>query len=528
METDQVEVRARSRIGAVLRGKYRLDSVLGTGGMAVVYRATHRNQAEFAVKMLHPELSLNDNIRSRFLREGYAANSVKHSGVVLVVDDDVAEDGAAFLVMELLNGVTADDAWTALGGRLPLDASCALAIELLDVLAAAHEKGILHRDIKPANIFLTREGVLKVLDFGIARVRDSMAGNSQATGTGMLLGTPAFMAPEQVIGKPSDIDSRVDLWATGATIFNLVSGQMVHEAETGPMLMVKLATQPPRALQDVLPDAPRVIAAAVDRALAFDKNLRWQTAAEMQAALREACAATFGDFNARAILARLVASAKPQGARPAPSPSRAQAPAPASFAAPSPAPFGTGPGAFVPTGVRAVTAASPISTSSAVYQDHPATLSRASRKGAIGMIAGVAALALVGVVVALMHRGGSPPAGPAVAATVAAPAPQPAAANGAQALGVVALAPTQLAPLHAEGVSPAPPQPPPEAQRPETANNAGNGSSAKHAGASPASRPLGTSRDAGAASHEGPAKANCTPPYTLDANGEKHFKPECF
>src|SRR5271167_4323549 len=228
MESEQVEVRAQGRLGSVLRGKYRLDRVIGVGGMAVVYKAVHRNQAEFAVKMLHPELSLNDNIRSRFLREGYAANSVKHSGVVLVVDDDVAEDGAAFLVMELLNGLTADEAWTALGGRLPLDASCAVAIELLDVLAAAHEKGILHRDVKPANVFLTRDGTLKVLDFGIARVRDSMAGNSQATGTGMLLGTPAFMAPEQVTGKPSDIDARADLWAVGATIFNLVSGQLVH------------------------------------------------------------------------------------------------------------------------------------------------------------------------------------------------------------------------------------------------------------------------------------------------------------
>jgi eukaryotic-like serine/threonine-protein kinase len=525
METDQVDVRARGRIGAVLRGKYRLDSVLGTGGMAVVYRATHRNQAEFAVKMLHPELSLNDNIRSRFLREGYAANSVKHPGVVLVVDDDVAEDGAAFLVMELLNGMTADDAWTALGGRLPLDASCALAIDLLDVLAAAHEKGILHRDIKPANIFLTREGVLKVLDFGIARVRDSMAGNSQATGTGMLLGTPAFMAPEQVIGKPSDIDSRVDLWATGATIFNLVSGQMVHEAETGPMLMVKLATQPPRALNDVLPDAPQVIAAAVDRALAFDKNLRWQTAAEMQAALRAACIATFGDFDTRAILARLVTSAKPQGARPALSPSGAQAPAPAAFAAPGPVPFGTGPGAFAPTGFRTATGASPVSTSSAVYQDHPA-IPHASRKGPITMIVAVAALAVVGVVVALKHNG-SPAPGPAVAAAVAAPAPPPSSPSGAQAPIAAVQAPTQLAPIRAEGLTAAPAQPEPEAQHREAANNTGNASSAKHSGVSPAGR-LGTSRDAGAASREGPVKPNCNPPYTLDANGEKHFKPECF
>ena len=101
---DELTSRAQARVGTVLRGKYRLDRVLGVGGMAVVYKATHRNQAEFAVKMLHPELCIRDDMRARFLREGYAANSVKHPGAVRVVDDDVAEDGAAFLVMELLDG----------------------------------------------------------------------------------------------------------------------------------------------------------------------------------------------------------------------------------------------------------------------------------------------------------------------------------------------------------------------------------------------------------------------------------------
>jgi eukaryotic-like serine/threonine-protein kinase len=521
METDQVELRARGRIGTVLRGKYRLDSVLGVGGMAVVYRATHRNQAEFAVKMLHPELSLNDNIRSRFLREGYAANSVKHSGVVLVVDDDVAEDGAAFLVMELLNGLTADEAWTALGTRIPLAAACALAIELLDVLAAAHEKGILHRDIKPANIFLTREGVLKVLDFGIARVRDSMAGSSHATGTGMLLGTPAFMAPEQVIGKPSDIDTRVDLWATGATIFNLVSGQMVHEADTGPMLMVKLATQPPRALHDVAPDAPPSIAAAVDRALAFDKNQRWQTAGEMEAALRAACVESFRDFNPRAILAQLVASAKPQGVRPAGSPSAAGAPAPAPFGTPAPVPFGapapvpfasgTAPG----MGARAAT--SPVSTPSALYQDQPAGIPGTSRKGLVGIIAGIGALAIVGIGFAFMHKGSTPPP-PEAPTAVAAPPPAAPAAS--------AQPPTQLAPLHNDNDVPPPtaaPTPaPPETTRPEPATTG------KHSAGLPGGRPIAGAREAGSAAHAGSAKPNCNPPYTLDVNGEKHFKPECF
>src|SRR5580704_6304980 len=161
------------RVGTVLRGKYRLDRVIGAGGMAVVYKATHRNHAEFAVKMLHPELSIREDIRSRFLREGYTANAVKHAGAVRVVDDDVAEDGAAFLVMELLDGISAEDLWFECERRIPLRAVIAIAHQLLDVLASAHDKSIVHRDIKPANLFVTRLGDVKVLDFGIARLRDS-------------------------------------------------------------------------------------------------------------------------------------------------------------------------------------------------------------------------------------------------------------------------------------------------------------------------------------------------------------------
>src|SRR5580700_11457539 len=103
--------RVQARVGTTIAGKYRIDGVLGVGGMAVVYAATHRNQAEFAIKMLHPELSYREDVRTRFLREGYTANSVKHPGAVRVVDDDIAEDGAAFLVMELLQGLSVEDLW---------------------------------------------------------------------------------------------------------------------------------------------------------------------------------------------------------------------------------------------------------------------------------------------------------------------------------------------------------------------------------------------------------------------------------
>ena len=310
-ESSDIVSRAQSRLGTLLRGKYRLDRVLGVGGMAVVYKATHRNQAEFAVKMLHPEVSLNADIRSRFLREGYAANSIKHPGAVLVVDDDLAEDGAAFLVMELLDGVSGDEAWERCGRRLPPDVAIAILIQLLDVLAAAHANEIVHRDIKPANLFLTRNGVVKVLDFGIARAREVLAGvaSSGSTGTGMMLGTPAFMAPEQALGRSSEIDGRSDLWAAGAAFFSLVSGELVHNAESAQELMVKAATQPAKPLGVVAPHVMPSVAAIVDRAVAFRKEDRWVTASAMRDALMRECPSIAA--NPAAFVAALVPGSAP-------------------------------------------------------------------------------------------------------------------------------------------------------------------------------------------------------------------------
>jgi serine/threonine-protein kinase len=294
----ELEPYARARIGTTLRGKYRLDAVMGVGGMAV------GNQAEFAVKMLHPELSIREDVRARFVREGYAANSVKHPGVVLVVDDDVAEDGAAFLVMELLDGKPVDALWDRCGGRMPVAAACSVVWQLLDVLAAAHDKGIVHRDLKPANVFVTKDGRVKVLDFGIARVRD--VAKSNATASGMLLGTPAFMGPEQALGRTSEIDAQTDVWAVGATLFTLLSGELVHEADNAQQIMIKAATQPARSLASVAPGVPRDVVDVVDRATAFEKKSRWPSASAMREALASACRAATGDAPSLDVLAALL------------------------------------------------------------------------------------------------------------------------------------------------------------------------------------------------------------------------------
>jgi serine/threonine-protein kinase len=306
MSESDLLVHAQRRIGSVLCGKYRLDSVLGVGGMAVVFAATHRNQKRVAIKMLHPELSIHEELRTRFLREGYAANTVDHPGAVAVLDDDTAEDGVAFLVMERLEGDEVDSLWERRGRRLDGEVVLAMTSQLLDVLAAAHARSIIHRDIKPSNLYVSRDGTLKVLDFGIARVRDAASAGSSSTSTGMMLGTPAYMAPEQALGKSKEIDATTDLWSVGATMFALLSGHFVHEGESATQLVVMSATTPARSLASVAPDVDPRVVALVDRALAFERAGRWPSALLMRDAVRATYVAMFGQRLDKEPLVRLV------------------------------------------------------------------------------------------------------------------------------------------------------------------------------------------------------------------------------
>jgi serine/threonine protein kinase len=307
-----LEARANARLGSVLRDKYRLERVLGIGGMATVYAATHRNGAEVALKLLHPELAHHPDVRTRFLREGYVANQVKHAGAVSVIDDDVTEEGWAFLVMELLQGVTLQDLWEERGLRVHPAWVTAITLQLLEVMAAAHECGIIHRDLKPANLFVTREGELKVLDFGIARMRDVSA---HTTVSGSVLGTPAFMAPEQAMAQSKEIDQQTDLWAIGSVAFALLSGEVVHPAENTQQTLILAATTPARALAPLARDVTPGLAAVVERALAFRKADRWTTATEMREALVVAAREAFGTVPDAAFLRDALGGRKVSGPR---------------------------------------------------------------------------------------------------------------------------------------------------------------------------------------------------------------------
>jgi hypothetical protein len=182
--------------------------------------------------------------------------------------------------------------------------------QLLDVLAAAHEKSVVHRDIKPENLFITRAGVLKVLDFGIAKVFERQQTRTTSTRAGMIMGTPAFMAPEQARGRWEDVDGRTDLWAVGATMFTLLTGRHVHEADSSQEQLIASATTAAPPIASVAPEVPQLAAAIVDRALAFDRATRWADAAEMQKVVREAIEAS-GSYAPPSGVATLAAAASP-------------------------------------------------------------------------------------------------------------------------------------------------------------------------------------------------------------------------
>jgi eukaryotic-like serine/threonine-protein kinase len=291
------DVSPEQRVGQSLRGKYTLERLLGVGAMAAVYAARHRNGGTFAVKVLHASVGTQADLKMRFLREGYIANRIDHPNIVRIIDDDVDEaTGSAFIVMELLDGMTLESEWQAGGRRLPPSRVVRIATLLLEVLEAAHGAGVVHRDIKPDNVFALRDGGIKVLDFGIARLMDA---SRQATGSGLMLGTPEFAAPEQAGGRVNEVGPRSDIYSVGALMFTLLTGEYVHRGRSSTEVMVLAATTPARSVLDIAPAIDPRLANVVDVALAFEIAGRWQNAPQMRRALgtvpvQSAAATTIG------------------------------------------------------------------------------------------------------------------------------------------------------------------------------------------------------------------------------------------
>ncbi len=267
------ETEFEDRVGTWLRGKWKLDRLIAVGGMAGVYAATHKIGRHAAIKLLRVDIAGHQSIRERFEQEAAAVNNVGHHAVVQILDVDEDEEGTPFLVMELLEGETLADR-VEREKKLKTDLLLDIVDQLLDVLVACHKWGIIHRDIKPENLFLQTNGRLKVLDFGIARVREGVR-----TVAGTMLGTVAFMPPEQLKGK--EIDPRADLFAVGATMFAVLAGRRIHLAKDDTELAAKMLTTPAPRLASVC-DAPEPVCLVVDRALAYLPQRRYPDAQTMR------------------------------------------------------------------------------------------------------------------------------------------------------------------------------------------------------------------------------------------------------
>lgn len=273
----------QKRIGTVVKGKWQVEELLGAGGMAFVFAARHRNGRRVAIKFMRPELALERSLVERFLREGYVANKIGHPGAVAILDDDVLEDGTPFLVMEYLAGTTLRQRIAT--SPLPLPEALEAIAQVLDVLAVAHERNVVHRDLKPDNLFRTDDGTLKVLDFGIARMRDELR-PVYDTRSGMTMGTIGYMPPEQARGLSAEIDARTDVWALGATLYSLLTGKTLHEAPTTSEALLLAMTMPVEPMARLLPHVPTSVQAVLDRALGFDKGARYPSARAMSAAVK--------------------------------------------------------------------------------------------------------------------------------------------------------------------------------------------------------------------------------------------------
>ncbi|MDC3954095.1 serine/threonine-protein kinase [Polyangium jinanense] len=270
------------KAGDLVGGKYRLARRLGQGAMGVVWEAVHEmTSRHVAVKLI---VNATDNLRARLLREARAAGQIAHRNVVEVYDVGQTAEEDPFLVMQLLSGDTLYG-YVKRDGRMDLARALPIARDVGRALAAAHAQGIIHRDLKPANVFLHREAgasedLVKVLDFGLCK---PMGADEMLTAPGGLLGSPAYMSPEQIAGAP-DLDPRTDIWSYGVLIFELFAGQRPF-AGRGPDLIHAVLTAPIPRLRDIMPGIDPALDELVAGCIVRDKRARIASAAEIVARL---------------------------------------------------------------------------------------------------------------------------------------------------------------------------------------------------------------------------------------------------
>ena len=327
---------AETLVGAVLNGRYRLVRLLGEGGMGAVYEADGlQGQPKRAIKLLHPEFMKEDQILQRFFAEAQATRTLNHPNIAQVVDSATAEDGSPYIVMELLQGIPLSS-YIDQGNPIPPQHAVPIIYGVLQALTAAHAQRIIHRDLKPDNLFLVRDAngnsQVKVLDFGIAKVMDAAGGMGQKTRTGVLLGTPGYMSPEQ-IKNSKGVDGRTDLWSVGVIFYEMLTSKQPFPADNEFARLTSVLTDEVRPIEQVMPQLA-AWGPFFRRALAKEPVQRFQSAEEMAQAMNAVA-------RGPSIPAPAPGSGAPRGGQYGTVPVMAQVPAPAGHApSVTPAPSG--------------------------------------------------------------------------------------------------------------------------------------------------------------------------------------------
>jgi eukaryotic-like serine/threonine-protein kinase len=271
------------RGGDLLAQKYRVERVIGAGGMGLVVAATHvQLRQRVAIKVLLPDMATRPNVVARFLREGRTAATIRSAHVARVFDVGLLDDGLPYLVMEHLTGATASSLLRK-GGPLDVPVAVAYVLQACEALVEAHAAGIVHRDLKPSNLFVTVEpngtASVKLLDFGISKVT-----GEDLTQSDSMLGSPSYMSPEQVLDA-KNVDERADIWGVGVVLYELIAGSRPFTGDSVPAICRAITTAAPESLRTLVPDLPPGLDDVVLRCLRKPREERFQTIADVVEAL---------------------------------------------------------------------------------------------------------------------------------------------------------------------------------------------------------------------------------------------------
>jgi serine/threonine protein kinase len=499
------------REGDVLAGKYRVERVLGSGGMGVVVAAHHIMLDEkVALKFLLPDAVVNPDSVARFVREARAATKIKNEHVARVTDVGILDGGSPYMVMEYLEGHDLA-AWLEQRGALPVEQAVDFVLQACEAIAEAHTLGIVHRDLKPANLFSVKkpDGTLsvKVLDFGISKITTPGASAHHLTKTSTFLGSPSYMSPEQM-KLSKNVDERSDIWSLGVILFELLTGRTPFDAEGVTELAIKVATEPCPSVSTLRADVPAGLADVITRCLEKAPAQRYQSIGELALALqafgspraRISVDGIVGTLKNRPPIARAAETSQTEALATAPQASNVtKLSDPGSFASTESAASlprsSTGPGLTARASAVGATTAQPVSSERSIPEP-----SR-DRRGRLMAMGALAAAVVAGGVFVVVSR----PSRSAPEAAVVSVAPPPAVSVVPSAVETAAPAPPPTAtgsaapPLTAAPVLP-PPVPTSMAS---------------------AVRPLPPGRPAQ------PPPPNCNPPTWTDARGLIHMKPGC-